>query len=115
MWTLDQALLDQPGRRAAVEALLWDYQKNPGRYPAWQAYLRDHQPPLLAIWGANDPFFIAPGAEAYNRNVPAAQVVLDTGHFALVEEVNTIAKHVDSFLTSVCRTVANRPGMISKL
>jgi len=101
-WTLDQALLDQPGRKAAAEALLWDYQNNPGRYPIWQAYLREHQPPVLAIWGANDPFFIPPGAEAYKRDVPEAEVILlDTGHFALVEEVDVIAKHVDRFLRKI--------------
>ncbi len=99
MWTLDQALLEQPGRKKVAEALLWDYQNNPGRYPSWQAYLREHQPPLLAIWGANDPFFIRPGAEAYKRDVPTAEVVLlNTGHFALVEEVETIAARVDRLL-----------------
>ena len=99
MWTLDQALLDQPGRKKVAEALLWDYQHNPARYPEWQAYLRNHQPPVLAIWGANDPFFIPPGALAYKRDVPSADVVLlDTGHFALVEELDTIAAHVDHFL-----------------
>lgn len=106
MWTLDQALLDQPGRKRAAEALLWDYQHNPGRYPAWQQYLRDNQPPLLAIWGANDPFFIPAGAEAFKRDLPTAEVVLlDTGHFALVEEVDTIAEHADRFLSNVYRGV----------
>ena len=102
MWTLDQALIDQPGRKEAAQALLWDYQNNPGRYPAWQKYLRDHHPPLLAIWGANDPFFARPGAEAYKRDVPEANVVLlDTGHFALVEELDTIAEHVNAFLQEI--------------
>jgi pimeloyl-ACP methyl ester carboxylesterase len=102
MWTLDQALLDQPGRKKVAEALLWDYQHNLGRYPEWQAYLRNHQPPLLAIWGANDPFFIPPGALAYKRDVPAAEVVLlDTGHFALVGELDAIAAHVDHFMNVV--------------
>ena len=99
MWTLDQALLDQPGRKKAAEALLWDYQHNPARYPGWQQYLRDNQPPLLAIWGANDPFFIPPGAQAFKRDVPDAQVVLlNTGHFALVEEVDAIAEYADHLL-----------------
>ncbi len=54
---------------------------------------------MLAIWVANDPFFIPPGAEAYKRDVPSADVVLlDTGHFALVEELDVIAAHVDRFL-----------------
>ena len=99
MWTLDQALLDQPGHKQAAEALLWDYQNNPGRYPEFQAYLREHQPPLTAVWGKNDPFFIPPGAEAYKRDVPEAEVVLlDTGHFALAEETAAIADHVDALL-----------------
>jgi pimeloyl-ACP methyl ester carboxylesterase len=102
MYTLDQALLDQPARRRAAEALLWDYQNNPGRYPGWQAYLREHRPPVLAVWGKNDPFFIPPGAEAFKRDVPDATVVLlDTGHFALVEEVDAIAEHVGAFLHRV--------------
>ena len=25
-------------------------------YPRFQAYLREHRPPLLAVWGRNDPF-----------------------------------------------------------
>ena len=104
MWTLDQALLEQPGRKRAAEALLWDYQHNPGRYPEWQTYLRTHQPPLLAIWGANDPFFIPPGAQAYKRDVPTADVVLlDTGHFALVEELDVIAARIDEFLRALPR------------
>lgn len=102
MWTLDQALIDQPGRKSAAEALLWDYQNNPARYPGWQQYLREHRPPVLAIWGANDPFFIAPGAQAYKRDVPDAEVVLlNTGHFALVEELDTIAERVHVFLRRV--------------
>ena len=102
IWTLDQALMDQPGRKAIAEALLWDYQNNPGRYPGWQQYLRENQPPVLCIWGKNDPFFIPPGAEAFRRDVPAAEVILlDTGHFALVEELDTIATNVDRFLTGV--------------
>ena len=100
MWTLDQALLDRPEHHAAAEALLWDYQSNVGRYPEWQAYLREHRPPLAAVWGKNDPFFIPSGAEAYKRDVPDAEVVLlDTGHFALVEELDTIAEHVNKLLS----------------
>lgn len=101
-WMLDQALLDQPGRKAAAEALLWDYRNYPGRYPSFQAYLRNQQPPLLAIWGANDPFFVPAGAEAFRGDVPDAEVVLlDTGHFALVEELGAIANHIDTFLRRV--------------
>jgi pimeloyl-ACP methyl ester carboxylesterase len=97
---LDVALLADPARRAIAEALLWDYQTNPGLYPAWQAWLSEHRPPTLAIWGARDPFFTPAGAEAYRSANPEAEVVLlDTGHFALVEELDAIANSVHDLLT----------------
>ena len=95
----DQLVLDLPGRTEYMKALLWDYQNNPPRYPDWQAWLRRRQPKVLAAWGKNDPFFIAPGAEAYRKDVPDANVVLlDTGHFALEEEAGTIAELTDKLL-----------------
>ena len=97
----DQLVLDRPGRAAYMKALLWDYQNNPPRYPQWQAWLRRRQPALLAIWGANDPFFIAAGAQAYRNDVPGAEVVLlDTGHFALEEEVDEIATHIGNLMAT---------------
>jgi pimeloyl-ACP methyl ester carboxylesterase len=95
----DQAVIDLPGRADYMKALLWDYQNNPPQYPTWQEWLRTHQPTLLAIWGKNDPFFIPAGATAYQSDVPDAQVILlDTGHFALEEEADTIAEHVSAVL-----------------
>jgi pimeloyl-ACP methyl ester carboxylesterase len=97
----DQLVLDRPGRAAYMKALLWDYQNNPPRYPLWQAWLRRRQPALLAIWGANDPFFIPAGAQAYRNDVPGAEVVLlDTGHFALEEEVDEIATQIDKLIAT---------------
>lgn len=95
----DQLVLDLPGRADYLKALLWDYQNNPPQYPVWQAWLRRRQPRLLAIWGANDPFFIPAGAEAYKANVPSADIILlDTGHFALEEEADAIAGHTSRLL-----------------
>ncbi|MEV8562522.1 alpha/beta hydrolase [Streptomyces sp. NPDC051917] len=95
----DQAVIDLPGRAEYMKALLWDYQNNPPLYPVWQAWLRERQPALLAIWGKNDPFFIPAGAEAYARDVTDAEVVLlDTGHFALEEEVDEIAERTGDLL-----------------
>ena len=97
----DQAVLDLPGRAGYMKALLWDYQNNPPRYDAWQAWLRRRQPTVLAIWGKNDPFFIPPGAEAYARDAKATTVVLlDTGHFALEEEADTISDRIDQLMTN---------------
>jgi pimeloyl-ACP methyl ester carboxylesterase len=96
----DQAVIDLPGRAEYMKALLWDYQTNVPLYPRWQAWLRERQPAVLATWGANDPFFGPAGAQAFTRDVPATEVVLlDTGHFALEEEVDAVAGHVSSFLT----------------
>ncbi|MGW6932691.1 alpha/beta fold hydrolase [Lentzea sp. NPDC054927] len=95
----DQAVIDLPGRAEYMKALLWDYQTNPGRYPSWQEWLRTRQPQVLAVWGKNDPFFIAAGAEAYRRDAPSAEVVLlDTGHFAIEEAADEIAEHVGTVL-----------------
>src|SRR5271170_1857720 len=57
-WTLDQAGLDRPGNKPIQLDLFYDYRKNPPLYPAWHKYLQTHQPPLLAVWGKNDPIFL---------------------------------------------------------
>jgi pimeloyl-ACP methyl ester carboxylesterase len=95
----DQLVLDRPGRADYMKALLWDYQNNPPQYEKWQGWMRDRQPKVLAIWGANDPFFIPAGAEAYRRDVPDAKVVLlDAGHFALEEEADAVNEHIGGLM-----------------
>jgi pimeloyl-ACP methyl ester carboxylesterase len=95
-WTLDQRVLDLPGRERIMLDLLLDYGSNVSLYPTWQAWLREHQPPLLLTWGRNDPFFLEAGAKAYLRDVPGAELHLfDTGHFALEEHVSGIAAFID--------------------
>ena len=89
---LDAALLDRPGMMDLQVDLKLDYNSNIERYPLYQQYLRTHRPPLLAIWGKNDAFFIPPGAEAFKRDVPNADVrFLDAGHFALETNVDDFA------------------------
>lgn len=97
-WTLDQALLDRPGNKDIQLRLFHDYRTNPQRYAEWQAFFRQYQPPTLITWGRNDEIFPAPGAEAYLRDLPNAQLhLLDTGHFALEEEGATIARLIREF------------------
>jgi len=75
------------------------YASNVALYPTFQAYFRERRPPLLAIWGKNDPFFLPAGAEAYRRDLPDAQVrLLDTGHFARETHASEIAAAIWSFL-----------------
>jgi pimeloyl-ACP methyl ester carboxylesterase len=98
-WTFDQAGLDRPGNREIQLALVYDYRKNPPLYPAWHKYLHEKQPPVLAVWGKNDPIFTPAGAEAFRQDVPKAEVhMLDTGHFALEEEGDAIAALMREFL-----------------
>lgn len=98
-WLLDQHFLDLPGRKAIQVDLALDYHRNVARYPAWQAWLREHRPPALIVWGRNDAFFPAAGAEAYLRDLPEAELhLLDTGHFALEEEVDFIAARMAVFI-----------------
>lgn len=98
-WLLDQHFLDLPGRKEAQVALAFDYKSNLARYPAWQAWLRKYAPPTLIAWGANDPFFPAPGAHAYLTDLPNAELHLfDTGHFALETHLAEIAPRIAEFL-----------------
>ncbi len=100
-WTFDQLGLDRPGNVDIQLALFEDYATNPQRYPQWHEYFRQYQPPLLAVWGKNDPIFGPAGAEAFKRDLPHCEVhLLDTGHFALEEEGEVIAEHIIRFLTS---------------
>ncbi|PJN11729.1 alpha/beta hydrolase [Streptomyces sp. CB01635] len=98
-WLLDQHFLDLPGRKQAQLALAYDYKSNVAAYPAWQQWLRQHRPPTLITWGVHDPFFPEPGARAYLRDVPDAELHLfETGHFALEDHLPQIAPLIADFL-----------------
>jgi pimeloyl-ACP methyl ester carboxylesterase len=101
---LDSALLNRPGNVDIQLDLFLDYANNLKLYSTFQEYFRKHQPPLLAVWGKNDPFFIPPGAEAYRQDIPSAKVLFyDTGHFALETHVEEISSEIHSFLTGILR------------
>jgi pimeloyl-ACP methyl ester carboxylesterase len=98
-YTLDTALLERPGNKDIQLDLFLDYATNVKLYPKFQGYFRNSKPPLLAIWGKNDPFFIPAGAEAFRKDLPDAKVqFLDTGHFALETHVEEIAVAMRDFL-----------------
>jgi pimeloyl-ACP methyl ester carboxylesterase len=100
-YTLDTALLDRPGNKEIQLDLFLDYASNVKLYPRFQEYLRKSKPPLLAIWGKNDPFFIPPGAEAYRKDLPNARIqFLDTGHFATETHSVEIAAAIKEFLVA---------------
>lgn len=98
-YTLDSALLARPDNDEIQLDLLLDYATNVALYPAFQEYFREHNPPLLAVWGKNDPFFLPPGAEAFKRDLPGAEIrFFDTGHFALETHHAEIAVAMRDFL-----------------
>ena len=98
-YTLDTTLLERTGNKEIQLDLFLDYASNVRLYPKFQEYFRKSKPPLLAIWGKNDPFFLPPGAEAFRRDIPGAKVqFLDTGHFALETHVVEVASAMRDFL-----------------
>jgi pimeloyl-ACP methyl ester carboxylesterase len=98
-YSLDNYYLARPGADETQLDLLGDYKTNVALYPAFQKYFRDHKPPLLAVWGKNDPFFLPPGAEAFKRDIPGALVrFFDAGHFALETHATEIATVIRDFL-----------------
>jgi len=100
-YTLDAALLERPGNKDIQLDLFLDYASNVKLYPNFQEYFRKAKPPLLAIWGKNDPFFIPAGAEAFRKDLPSAKVqFLDTGHFATETHVVEIAAAIKDFLAA---------------
>ena len=97
---LDNYYLARDGADEIQLDLFLDYASNVALYPAFQEYFRTSRPPLLAMWGKNDPFFLPAGAEAFKRDIPGADVrFVDTGHFALETHAGEIATAIAEFLT----------------
>ena len=104
-WITDQAGLDRPGNVPIQLAMLYDYRTNLPLYPEWQEYFRQHQPPTLIVWGKNDFIFPEIGAHQYERDLKDVEKhILDTGHFALEEDLDVIAQYMTNFLNSKVRT-----------
>jgi pimeloyl-ACP methyl ester carboxylesterase len=98
-WTLDAAFLARPGNDEIQLDLFGDYQSNVALYPKFQEYFRTRRPPLLAVWGKNDPFFLPAGAKAFTRDIPDTEVhLLEAGHFALESQGPEIAAIIRDFL-----------------
>ena len=99
-YSLDNFYLARPGADEIQLDLFGDYKSNVAMYPEFQAYFRKHKPPFLAVWGKHDPFFLPAGAEAFKRDIPAAEVrFFDTGHFALETHCDEIAAAIREFLS----------------
>ena len=99
-WVQDQALLDRPGNIEIQLDLFYDYRTNLALYPQFQKFFRERQPPALIVWGKNDVIFPADGARAYLKDLPKAELhLLDTGHFALEDQGDEIARLMRDFFS----------------
>jgi pimeloyl-ACP methyl ester carboxylesterase len=102
LWVDEYYFLNQPGQADIQLDLFYDYQNNVKSYPKWQQWLRDHQPPLLVVWGRYDTSFTVAGGEAYRRDDPHAEVhILDAGHFALDLKPKEIIQLMGDFMKNV--------------
>ncbi|QEW31658.1 alpha/beta hydrolase [Erwinia billingiae] len=103
-YTLEGLQISRPGNADIQLDLVLDYASNVAMYPVFQHYFREHQPPLLAVWGKNDPFFLPVGAEAWKRDLPDADIrFYDTGHFALETHGSEIIPAIREFLEKSIR------------
>jgi pimeloyl-ACP methyl ester carboxylesterase len=110
-YTLDSALLARPANDDIQLDLFLDYASNVALYPKFQEYFRNKRPPILAVWGKNDPFFLPRGAEAFRRSNPDAEVrFYDTGHFALETHATEIAGAIRDFLSDKLASHASACG-----
>lgn len=109
-WGHVQPLLDRTGNQEIQLDLFYSYGSNPPLYSSWQAYFRKYQPPTLIVWGKNDHIFPAEGAYPYKRDLKNLEFhLIDTGHFALEEDLNVIANYIDNFMTN---NVVKKPTAI---
>jgi pimeloyl-ACP methyl ester carboxylesterase len=98
----DQSLMDREGNAEIQLDLFYDYRTNIPLYPQWQEAFRQYKPPMLVAWGKNDEIFVAPGAEAFKRDLPDAEIHrLDAGHFALETHGGEIAALIKNFLAKL--------------
>jgi pimeloyl-ACP methyl ester carboxylesterase len=103
-YSLDNYYLARPGADELQLDLFGDYKTNIALYPKFQSYFRKYRPPLLAVWGKNDPFFLPAGAEAFKRDISNAEVqFFNTGHFALESHGDEIAAVIRDFLLRCSR------------
>lgn len=103
-YTLEGLQITRPGNAEIQLDLILDYASNVAMYPAFQEFFRKYQPPLLAVWGKNDPFFLPEGAQAWKRDIPKADIrFYDTGHFALETHGKEIIPVIREFLDTNLR------------
>jgi pimeloyl-ACP methyl ester carboxylesterase len=97
-WNMDYRFTERPHAQRVQLDLFYDYRTNVAKYPLWQKFLREHQPPALIFWGQNDLFFTREGGEAYLKDLPNAEIHrLNSGHFAVEDCLGEISGNIKRF------------------
>ena len=108
-WNMDFRFMERPNARRVQMDLFYDYRTNVALYPEWQKFLRDRQPETLIFWGQDDIFFTREGGEAYLRDLPRAEMHrLDSGHFAVEDCLDQIARNIERFYDERVKPVGQR-------
>jgi pimeloyl-ACP methyl ester carboxylesterase len=90
--------LDWPNARRVQLDFFYDYRTNVALYPKWQASLREKKPNTIIFWGQDDIFFTREGGESYLEDLPNAEMHrLNSGHFAVEDNLDYIAKNMKRF------------------
>ena len=111
-WVIDQAYQDRPGNKEIQLSILYNAKRDLDVFADWQEYFRKRQPSMLITWGKNDGIFTVEGAELFKRDIPSAELhLLDTGHFALEEEVDRIGSLMHEFLD---RTINKKSSVLTE-
>jgi pimeloyl-ACP methyl ester carboxylesterase len=102
LWHLAWSALREPRRRDIMLRLMEGLKENLDWFPRYQAYLRQHKPPTLIVWGPQDGYMPEPSARAYLRDLPNAELhLLDGGHWALETNLGEIVHLARAFLGRV--------------
>lgn len=111
LWKLSWPLMRHPRRREIAAGLMEGLRENLGWFARYQAYLREHRPPALIVWGPHDGYMPEGAARAYLRDLPEAELhLLDGGHWALETNLDEIVALARDFLGRVHPPVAAVEG-----
>lgn len=100
-WAEDWRFMNLPGRMEAQRAMIADYASHVARFDQIAAYLKEHQPPALLLWGRHDPFFDIAEVQAWMAALPRMEAhVFDAGHFLLETHAGQAIALISAFLAS---------------
>jgi pimeloyl-ACP methyl ester carboxylesterase len=98
LWKLHWALMT-PQRCEIAVRVIAALKDNLAWFPKYQAYLREHRPPTLIVWGPRDGYMPEGAARAYLRDLPDAELhLLDGGHWLLETHLDEVVRLARSFL-----------------